>query len=29
LGKKLGYHHGWSKYKVSEWKPVAERELAA
>jgi superfamily II DNA or RNA helicase len=29
LGKKLGYHHGWSKYKVEEWKPVAERELAA
>jgi superfamily II DNA or RNA helicase len=27
LGKKLGYHHGWSKYKVSEWKPVAERDL--
>jgi superfamily II DNA or RNA helicase len=26
LGKKLGYHHGWSKYKVDEWKPVAERE---
>ncbi len=19
LGKKLGYHHGWSKYKVNEW----------
>lgn len=28
LGKKLGYHHGWSKYKVDEWKPVAEREAA-
>jgi superfamily II DNA or RNA helicase len=28
LGKKLGYHHGWSKYKVAEWKPVAEREAA-
>lgn len=25
LGQKLGYHHGWSKYKVDEWKPVAER----
>jgi superfamily II DNA or RNA helicase len=20
LGKKLGYHHGWAKYKVDEWK---------
>jgi superfamily II DNA or RNA helicase len=26
LGKKLGYHHGWSKYKVDEWKPLLERE---
>jgi superfamily II DNA or RNA helicase len=25
LGKKLGYHHGWSKYKVDEWKPQSER----
>jgi superfamily II DNA or RNA helicase len=25
LGKKLGYHHGWSKYKVDEWKPQLER----
>jgi len=29
LGKKLGYHHGWSKYKVDEWKPPSERELPA
>jgi superfamily II DNA or RNA helicase len=29
LGQKLGYHHGWSKYKVDEWKPVGEREVAA
>jgi superfamily II DNA or RNA helicase len=28
LGQKLGYHHAWSKYKVDEWKPVAEREAA-
>jgi superfamily II DNA or RNA helicase len=28
LGKKLGYHHGWSKYKVGEWKPISgEGEL--
>jgi superfamily II DNA or RNA helicase len=25
LGKKLGYHHGWSKYKVDEWKPQSEK----
>ncbi len=25
LGKKLGYHHGWSKYKVDEWKPRSEQ----
>jgi superfamily II DNA or RNA helicase len=29
LGKKLGYHHGWSKYKVDEWKPLADREGVA
>ncbi len=29
LGQKLGYHHGWSKYKVDEWKPISERELAS
>jgi superfamily II DNA or RNA helicase len=29
LGQKLGYHHGWSNYKVDEWKPVGEREVAA
>ena len=27
LGQKLGYHHGWSKYKVDEWKPISEREV--
>jgi superfamily II DNA or RNA helicase len=27
LGKKLGYHHGWSKYKVDEWQPISEREV--
>jgi superfamily II DNA or RNA helicase len=25
LGKKLGYHHGWSKYRVDEWKPQSEQ----
>lgn len=28
LGQKLGYHHGWAKYKVSEWQPISEREVA-
>ncbi len=28
LGKKLGYHHGWAKYKVTEWKPPEERITA-
>lgn len=23
LGKKLGYHHGWAKYKFEEWSSVA------
>jgi len=27
LGQKLGYHHGWSKYKVDEWQPISEREV--
>jgi superfamily II DNA or RNA helicase len=27
LGKKLGYHHGWSKYKVDEWRSPAEHSL--
>ena len=22
LGQKLGYHHGWSNYKVDEWKLI-------
>jgi superfamily II DNA or RNA helicase len=26
LGKKLGFHHGWSKYRFGEWKPLLERE---
>jgi superfamily II DNA or RNA helicase len=26
LGKKLGYHHGWSKYKIDEWKPLSDRQ---
>jgi superfamily II DNA or RNA helicase len=25
LGKKLGYHHGWSKHRVDDWKPHSER----
>lgn len=25
LGHLLGYHHGWSKYKVDEWIPIADR----
>ena len=29
LGQKLGYHHGWSKYKVDEWNPLSEREVVA
>jgi superfamily II DNA or RNA helicase len=29
LGQKLGYHHGWSKYKVDEWKPSSSREVVA
>jgi superfamily II DNA or RNA helicase len=29
LGQKLGYHHGWSKYKVDEWKPLSERKEVA
>jgi superfamily II DNA or RNA helicase len=29
LGKKLGYHHGWAKYKVDEWQPISEREVSA
>jgi superfamily II DNA or RNA helicase len=29
LGKKLGYHHGWAKYKFAEWQPISEREVAA
>jgi hypothetical protein len=27
LGKKLGYHHGWSKYKFEEWKQPMSIEL--
>jgi superfamily II DNA or RNA helicase len=27
LGNKLGYHHGWSKYKLREWTPIEERDL--
>lgn len=29
LGQKLGYHHGWAKYKFAEWQPISEREVAA
>jgi superfamily II DNA or RNA helicase len=28
LGQKLGYKSGWANYKVEEWKPVEEREVA-
>lgn len=26
LGKKLGYHHGWSKYKADEWKQQSQNQ---
>ncbi len=26
LGQKLGYHRGWSKYKVDEWQSLEKRE---
>ncbi|AFY95479.1 DEAD/DEAH box helicase [Chamaesiphon minutus] len=29
LGKKLGYHHGWAKYKFAEWQSISEREVSA
>jgi superfamily II DNA or RNA helicase len=29
LGNKLGYHHGWSRYKVDEWVPKSERKILA
>jgi superfamily II DNA or RNA helicase len=28
LGHKLGYHHGWAKYKFAEWKDPSSTEIS-